>query len=151
MHESYSPNDMAVYGRAHPVPLDWYWEQEIFVEHTLARHLTHNREDWINSRFFYATTMWFYHPVTYARTTRRFVAVLFPWWILFLVAAMIPSASFMLFLWRRHRRKTSVDGLCPHCGYDLRASPNRCPECGAAVATKPVASVSQRRPPEGFR
>ena len=56
--------------------------------------------------------------------------------LLLLVTATLPGA----WLARRVRsRRCRSLGLCPACRYDLRATPDRCPECGTIPAAPPVA------------
>ena len=47
-------------------------------------------------------------------------------WLLILIAAILPITS----LTRKLNRTRHAPGHCQHCGYDLRATPDRCPECG---------------------
>ena len=39
----------------------------------------------------------------------------------------------------RVARRRSQRGLCTACGYDVRASPGRCPECGVRIASHATA------------
>ena len=57
---------------------------------------------------------------------RPYWVVTCPHWVIALVAAVYPAVR--LRRWRRGRRHGP--GLCVRCGYDLRATPGRCPECG---------------------
>lgn len=53
--------------------------------------------------------------------------VTIPFYFITPLAAATPVA--WLISYRRRRRADRL-GLCPRCGYDLRATPDRCPECG---------------------
>lgn len=57
----------------------------------------------------------------------RYIGV--PHWFALLLSALAPAIA----LWRWQRRNQTPPGCCRNCGYDLRASPQRCPECGSDV------------------
>jgi len=53
-----------------------------------------------------------------------------PLWFLVAVAAALPATKILVSLATLRRRRRKERGLCLTCGYDLRATPDRCPECG---------------------
>jgi hypothetical protein len=57
----------------------------------------------------------------------RWWAVVFPLWLPTIFFALLPLARLALSIRRRRRNRK---GRCKNCGYDLRATPERCPECG---------------------
>lgn len=65
----------------------------------------------------------------YARFTEGYV--IFPFWIPTGLTGILPGIC--LFRWRRRKRRLS-HGQCISCGYDLRASQERCPECGTPIS-----------------
>ncbi len=51
-----------------------------------------------------------------------------------------------LLLVQRFRRRATLPGHCTVCGYDLRATPERCPECGqtySPLIASPEADLNQ--------
>ena len=56
-----------------------------------------------------------------------------PFWFLALLTAVLPLMWLRRLNRQRVRRRRAVLGLCADCGYDLRASAGKCPECGAAA------------------
>jgi hypothetical protein len=99
-----------------PAQLDWiaprhWWERWGFA--------------WRHTIFSVYPTMGFPVPldeVTYATV---------PYWALALLFAMAPALRWLAIVRRRRRRRKE---FCARCGYDLRATPNRCPECGLEVS-----------------
>jgi hypothetical protein len=51
-----------------------------------------------------------------------------PYWPLVSLGLVLPASFFAVRALRGERRRAR--NLCQHCGYDLRATPERCPECG---------------------
>lgn len=71
---------------------------------------------------------YFKGSVFYSQAWRRNRQIITPYWALVLLTSLLPTLSTVRRL-RRGRR--FPNGFCAACGYDLRATPRQCPECGA--------------------
>ena len=58
-------------------------------------------------------------------------ALRMPYWLFIILFILVPMARVYV-QWKRARAMQR--SLCTHCGYDLRATPDRCPECGTLAA-----------------
>jgi hypothetical protein len=56
-----------------------------------------------------------------------------PHWLVALATAALPAAWLTRWQRERVRARRLHGGCCERCGYDLRATRQRCPECGLAV------------------
>jgi len=77
--------------------------------------------------------LWLNYDPTPGHLGHRGVAICVPIWF----AAMISAALPLAWIGRRHRsmrrQRRQTLRLCESCGYDMRATPDRCPECGEYV------------------
>jgi len=71
--------------------------------------------------------------IEYLRAEKlSFYAFSMPWWAAIVVPLVLPVIVGV----RRYFSRAKPAGHCPTCGYDLRATPDRCPECGTVPAEK---------------
>ena len=65
--------------------------------------------------------------------------------VLFAVATLLAFGYLVVYAFRiaeRSKPRHARRGRCPVCGYDVRATPRQCPECGTPLA--PPAAVAPR-------
>jgi hypothetical protein len=103
-----------------------------------------NREHYFDYRQNWRETVRFSNDqrtTTFARTgetmNQRWVTI--PIWAIAWLAAIAPAFALKRYVVRRRRRQR---GECLDCGYDLRASPGRCPECGNAPMVTPARATA---------
>ena len=123
----------------------WYEDRRVEVGSVDGRLFVTSNEDFRYSRaglrcgafrtgsvgdsWFYYYNVW--RGRALGGSGRRAIGVEVPWAAVVVASAMPPMSRTAIRLCRRRPPHG-----CRRCGYDLRATPGRCPECGAAAANR---------------
>jgi len=84
--------------------------------------------------YHFGILIWQFQPPL-APTGKINSLVYIPYWLTIAFAILPGMQAFIKLRRRRQRVYRMSQGLCLTCGYDLRASPDRCPECGTVPRT----------------
>ncbi|MGA2443731.1 MAG: hypothetical protein ABSH08_22480 [Tepidisphaeraceae bacterium] len=118
--------------------VDNAWEMPSYLGHreipSLRGGMGYRDNTFLERRGF---RFWFFHGTGSALHQKSAMGTgcTFPHWFGVLLLLALPTR--WTFLNRRNLRES---GTCKHCGYDLRATPDRCPECGTIPPGKKVIS-----------
>lgn len=78
------------------------------------------------------------NPDAFGAAGGSFGFVVIPYWLPALVAATFVALHVYV---RRELTRWRSEGRCESCGYDLRASGERCPECGKPTAAEAEGAI----------
>jgi hypothetical protein len=121
---SFGEAGLAQFNADHPPRARWHFGWLDGGHRAVAR--LPRRTRWNAIGFHYAA-----HTVRFAFSTEHHRVLAVPAWLPIVV--LMPAGVLLLRAhWWRPRRRRRL-GLCDTCGYDLRGTPDRCPECGAAT------------------
>jgi predicted RNA-binding Zn-ribbon protein involved in translation (DUF1610 family) len=82
--------------------------------------------------------LWVDQPSFNGQVVNHISLIDMPYWSIAGAWAVMPCLK--LASWRINRSRR-LNGMCQSCGYDLRASKDRCPECGTAIRRAAAAEV----------
>lgn len=104
------------------------------LHHTTTDASAITFSDWVEMKI---ERNWFWHGFGLMMShedagdlPEKCVAVAVPHWFFVVLLAVLP-AGWLASISRKSRRLHGT--LCCHCGYDVRASTDRCPECGQPI------------------